>query len=62
LFVAREQGNDRRVGYAPVIAGSNRVADRRRTASTLIYSLERGQRTLARKGAEFELSAPPPCT
>jgi UDP-GlcNAc:undecaprenyl-phosphate GlcNAc-1-phosphate transferase len=62
LFVAREPGNDRRVGYAPVIAGNHRVADRRRTASTLIYSLERGQRTIQREGSEFELSAPPPCT
>lgn len=62
LFMCREGENDLRGTYAPsALAQRSRIADRRCLRSTLVYSIERGQRAIQGDHAGFELSVPPPC-
>lgn len=61
LFMCRQGENDLRTAYAAMIGGGSRRADRRGVRSTLIYSMERGQRMIPSEGAGFELSVPPGC-
>ncbi len=59
LFMCRNGENDQRTSYTPMIGGGSRASERRGTQGTLIYSMERGRRTIPSEAAGFELSVPP---
>ncbi len=59
LFMGRKVENDLRTSYSAMIGGGSRRAERRGVRSTLICSMERGQRMVHNEGAGFGLSVPP---
>ncbi len=59
LFLCRQGENDQRTRYTPVLGGGSRDSERRGERATLIYSMERGQRTGLGEAAGFDFSVPP---